>query len=217
MSWYHIQFYFSFVIFSLCRIQQACGAALWIACQNFNTCHIASSCVVFVELLGRDSALVRALIQTGRLLFAHRHRSICGGAEARQEQLKDCVAQIGRLLLFSWLFHHISIQSHLFMKLLVPITSPILWSYFLWRHWFSFDIKILLSITSLVFLWHSWFPDCFNSWKLASLTFLHALVTCLHGAFSQTYFCPCHNIVYPFELFFASFTSDLVFIIMLCL
>ncbi|BFY97193.1 hypothetical protein BsWGS_00232 [Bradybaena similaris] len=79
---------------SLRRVQQACGAALWIACQNFNTSQITSSCVVFVELLGRDSALVRSMIHAGRLLFAHRHRNVSGGAEAKKEQLKECVTEI---------------------------------------------------------------------------------------------------------------------------
>ncbi|CAG5132007.1 unnamed protein product, partial [Candidula unifasciata] len=79
---------------SLRRVQQACGAALWIACQNFNTSQVTSSCVVFVELLGRDSALVRSMIHAGRLLLAHRHRNVGGGIEAKKEQLKECVAEI---------------------------------------------------------------------------------------------------------------------------
>ncbi|RUS71847.1 hypothetical protein EGW08_020394 [Elysia chlorotica] len=55
------------------RLQQACGAATWIACQNFNTPKVSSACVTFVELLGRDSVLLRTLINCGRVLLAHRH------------------------------------------------------------------------------------------------------------------------------------------------
>lgn len=78
------------------RIHQACGAALWIACQNFNTPHVSSACVVFVELLGQDSALVRTMLHTGRLLLSHKHRGLSGGTEARQEQLKTVVSDIGK-------------------------------------------------------------------------------------------------------------------------
>ncbi|CAL1526128.1 unnamed protein product [Lymnaea stagnalis] len=76
------------------RIHQACGAALWMACQNFNTPSISSACVIFVELLGQDSAHVRTMLNAGRLLLAHKHRNVSGSAEARQEQLKACAVDI---------------------------------------------------------------------------------------------------------------------------
>ncbi|XP_005101143.2 spatacsin [Aplysia californica] len=76
------------------RIQQTSGASLWIACQNFNTPSITSACVVFVELLGQDSLLVRSMIHTGRVLLSHRLRGLTGGAEARKEQHKTCVNDI---------------------------------------------------------------------------------------------------------------------------
>ncbi|KAK7011656.1 spatacsin [Biomphalaria glabrata] len=76
------------------RIHQACGASLWIACQNFNTPSITSACVIFVELLGQDSAHVRTMLNVGRILLTHKHKCVGGSAESRQEQLKTVVSDI---------------------------------------------------------------------------------------------------------------------------
>ncbi|GFN75260.1 spatacsin [Plakobranchus ocellatus] len=96
------------------RLKQACGAATWIACQNFNTPRISSACVVFVELLGHDSVLLRTLINCGRLLLAYRHPkparqkekkdskdSTAGTTSRNENALKACVAKIVSELLSS--------------------------------------------------------------------------------------------------------------------
>ncbi|KAH9520163.1 hypothetical protein Btru_060150 [Bulinus truncatus] len=79
---------------SLKRIHQACGAALWIACQNFNIPSITSACVVFVELLGQDSAHIRTMLNVGRILLTHKHKCVGGSVDSRQEQLKSVVSDI---------------------------------------------------------------------------------------------------------------------------
>ncbi|GFR88792.1 spatacsin, partial [Elysia marginata] len=95
------------------RLQQACGAATWIACQNFNTPRVSSACVVFVELLGRDSVLLRTLINCGRILLAHRHpktsrqkdkrepKDSSASANRNENALKTCVDNIVSELLGS--------------------------------------------------------------------------------------------------------------------
>lgn len=74
----------------------ACGVALWLAIKHFHNSQISSACVAFVEMMGRDSIVLRAYISAGEVLLAHSLRNFTGPAERRKEQLHTCEEEVGK-------------------------------------------------------------------------------------------------------------------------
>lgn len=76
----------------------ACGVALWLAVKHFHSPQISSACVAFVEMMGRDSIVLRAYISAGEILRARNLHSISGPVEKRKEQLLACEQDVGEVL-----------------------------------------------------------------------------------------------------------------------
>ncbi|PVD19335.1 hypothetical protein C0Q70_19822 [Pomacea canaliculata] len=80
------------------RLHMACGVALWLAVKHFHSPQISSACVAFVEMMGRDSIVLRAYISAGEILRARNLHSISGPVEKRKEQLLACEQDVVALL-----------------------------------------------------------------------------------------------------------------------
>ncbi|XP_053405680.1 spatacsin-like isoform X2 [Mercenaria mercenaria] len=88
------------------RLAVAIGTSLWIGVKHFHNPQISSSCVIFQELLGHDSLMLRLYIHVGCKILAYRNQAVTGTMDKRREQVKrnehdvvemllDCI-QIGR-------------------------------------------------------------------------------------------------------------------------
>ncbi|KAJ8304149.1 hypothetical protein KUTeg_017732 [Tegillarca granosa] len=76
------------------RLLQATSTALWIGVRNFHVSQVSCACVVFTELLGQDSVLLRTHLQVGQEILIHLNQSIRGTGEKRKENIKRNEEQI---------------------------------------------------------------------------------------------------------------------------
>ncbi|XP_077989348.1 spatacsin-like [Glandiceps talaboti] len=58
------------------RIKQAYIKSYMIAVRNFKTTSISAACVVFVEMLGQDSLVMRVAIQASNIIFTHERQFV---------------------------------------------------------------------------------------------------------------------------------------------
>ncbi|XP_069136705.1 LOW QUALITY PROTEIN: spatacsin-like [Argopecten irradians] len=79
-------------------ILAACGTALWIGIKNFHNPQIACACVVFTEMLGQNSILIRTYLQVGQEILLHLNSCITGNIDRRKEQARHNETEIA-----SWL------------------------------------------------------------------------------------------------------------------
>ncbi|XP_033750087.1 spatacsin-like isoform X2 [Pecten maximus] len=79
-------------------ILAACGTALWIGIKNFHNPQISCACVVFTEMLGQNSLLIRTYLQVGQEILLHLNSCLTGNIDRRKEQVRHNEAEIA-----SWL------------------------------------------------------------------------------------------------------------------
>ncbi|XP_021345955.1 spatacsin-like isoform X2 [Mizuhopecten yessoensis] len=79
-------------------ILAACGTALWIGIKNFHNPQISCACVVFTEMLGQNSILIRTYLQVGQEILLYLNSCLTGNIDRRKEQARHNEAEIA-----SWL------------------------------------------------------------------------------------------------------------------
>ena len=79
------------------RILEAKRAALWIGVQNFHHSPISCACVVFVEMFGLESVLLRTMLQVGQETLVHLNNQLTGTLEQRKEGVKQNEDKIGKV------------------------------------------------------------------------------------------------------------------------
>ncbi|KAK3097855.1 hypothetical protein FSP39_013855 [Pinctada imbricata] len=77
------------VVISSKRIQEAKNSALWIGVRNFHNGPIACACVVFTEMFGESSHLLRTMLQVGQETLVHLNNQVTGSPEQRRELSKQ--------------------------------------------------------------------------------------------------------------------------------
>ena len=63
--------------------------------KHLHNSQIASSCVVFQELVGHDSLLLRMYVHAGNDVLQHRNNAVTGTVDKRREQLKRNEQEVG--------------------------------------------------------------------------------------------------------------------------
>ncbi|KAL4227664.1 Spastic paraplegia 11 (autosomal recessive) [Mactra antiquata] len=71
------------------RLSVAIGTSLWYGIKYFYNTQISSACVVFQELLGHNSLLLRTYIQVGTEILSYRNHAVTGTMDKRREQMKN--------------------------------------------------------------------------------------------------------------------------------
>lgn len=74
-----------FVFFLIYRIQYATNTALWIGVTNFHNTQIACTCVVFMEMLGQDTCLLRTYLQVGNEILSDLNSNLTGTVDKGKE------------------------------------------------------------------------------------------------------------------------------------
>ncbi|CAC5394702.1 SPG11 [Mytilus coruscus] len=67
------------------RIQDATNTALWIGVKNFSNTQVASTCVVFMEMLGQDTCILRTYLQVGNEILSDLNSNVTGNVDKRKE------------------------------------------------------------------------------------------------------------------------------------
>ncbi|KAL8574758.1 hypothetical protein ACOMHN_035875 [Nucella lapillus] len=80
------------------RVAGACGVALWLCVKHFHRAPVSGACVALVEMLGRDSTLLRTYLQAGEAILTHRTRRLSAPVERRKEMVKACEQDVVTLL-----------------------------------------------------------------------------------------------------------------------
>lgn len=78
------------------RLAVAIGTSLWIGVKHFHNSQISSSCVMFQELLGHDSLILRLYIHVGCKILAYRNQAVTGTMDKRREQVKRNEQDVGK-------------------------------------------------------------------------------------------------------------------------
>ncbi|KAK3606037.1 hypothetical protein CHS0354_025081 [Potamilus streckersoni] len=81
------------------RLMTAVGTSLWMGVKHLHHPDISSACVVFQELLGYESLMLRTYLQVGTEIQAHKNSAVMGQFEKRREQIKMNEKETVELLL----------------------------------------------------------------------------------------------------------------------
>ena len=84
------------------------GTSMCIGIKHFHHPNIASSCVMFQELLGHDSLLLRTYLQIGNEILTYKNNAVTGPMDKRRELTKQNEAEVGKekfIILPFTLFH----------------------------------------------------------------------------------------------------------------
>ncbi|KAL3867490.1 hypothetical protein ACJMK2_044692 [Sinanodonta woodiana] len=81
------------------RLMTAVGTSLWMGVKYLHHPDISSACVVFQELLGYESLMLRTYLQVGTEIQAHKNSAMMGQLEKRREQIKMNEKETVELLL----------------------------------------------------------------------------------------------------------------------
>ncbi|XP_060065527.1 spatacsin-like [Ylistrum balloti] len=105
-------------------ILAACGTALWIGIKHFHNPQISCACVVFTEMLGQNSILVRTYLQVGQEILLHLNSSLTGNIDRRKEQARHNETEIASWLC-SCVLHQRKQATFLLVKLEEAISASL--------------------------------------------------------------------------------------------
>lgn len=78
------------------RLRMAVGTSIWMGVRHLNNTEVSTACVVFLELLGQDSLILRTYLQVGHELMHHRNGNMTGNTEQKRDQISNNEKNVGR-------------------------------------------------------------------------------------------------------------------------